>query len=183
MRFRAFIAVDIEASKELRAFSDAIGRTGASLKLVNMDIIHITLKFLGDTDEELVPTLTEIMEEGVREMEPFEIRLNGAGAFPNLDRMSVVWAGIEGAEPSERLAEHIDAECSALGYRKEKRKFSPHVTVARVKGGRNKELLREAILQHELADFGAQKIERVVLKKSQLTPHGPIYTDIAEARL
>lgn len=183
MAFRAFIAVEMGRHSELESFSRAVESTGAHLKMVNLKNLHVTLKFLGDVDEALVPEIRGAMESAVDGQSPFQLRLRGAGAFPNLGRISVVWAGLEDAGPLVDIAGKLDAGLSGLGFRKERRPFSPHVTVARVKSGKNRDAVADVIRGHEGAEFGTVDVDRIILKKSVLTPRGPIYSDVEVAEL
>jgi len=178
MTFRAFIAVEVPVFSKLDEFSRAVKGTGADLKMVNLDNVHITLKFLGDTDEALVPEIEQVIRNAVSGIEPFTMKLKGTGAFPNLNRISVVWAGLENAEALGEIAGKIDTGLVPLGFQPERRKFSPHVTVARVKTGRNKDRLADIIGQFQNSEFGEISVDRIILKKSVLTPQGPIYSDI-----
>ena len=176
--FRAFIAIEIEPSPELRGFSSAIHNTEGQLKMVDLDNLHITLKFLGDTREDIIPEIKNIIANSVEGREPFVVKLAGAGAFPNLGKISVIWAGMEGTDELASIAGYIDEKMAALGFRREKRKFSPHITLARVRGGRNKEKLVDVIEQYKNAEFGTLAVDKIILKKSVLTPSGPIYSDV-----
>ncbi len=181
--FRGFIAVEVASSRKLEEFSRAVKATDAPLKMVNLDNIHATQKFLGDTHEDLIPEIEKIMKDAVSGISPFTINIKGTGAFPNLNRLSVVWAGMEGAEPLGTIAEKLNTGLEPLGFRPERRKFSPHITVARVKGGRNKEKLVDIILKYQDTEFGEIQVDRIILKKSVLTPQGPIYSDVVEVKL
>lgn len=183
MTFRAFIAIEVPVSQELQDFSRAVKGTGAFLKMVNLAKVHITLKFLGDTDESLVPEIEDIMKEAVSGIQPFTMKLKGAGAFPNLNRISVIWAGMENADALGEIARKIDGGLVTLGFQAEKRKFSPHVTVTRVKGSKNKDKLVDVINQFQHKEFGEVPVDKIILKKSVLTPQGPIYSDIVEIPL
>jgi 2'-5' RNA ligase len=181
--FRGFIAVEVASSERLEDFSRAVKATDAPLKMVNLDIIHVTLKFLGDTDEALIPEIENVMKDSVAGIEPFTVKIKGTGAFPNMNRISVVWAGMENAEALGRIAEKLSKNLEPLDFKPEKKRFSPHVTIARVKGGRNKDKLVEAIRSYEDVSFSETTVERVILKKSVLTPSGPIYSDVVSVNL
>ncbi|MCK4444757.1 MAG: RNA 2',3'-cyclic phosphodiesterase, partial [Thermoplasmata archaeon] len=148
-----------------------------------LDIVHLTLKFLGDTSDDLVPEITRVMESSIEGMEPFEILFKGTGAFPNLNRMKVVWIGVKNIGSMRSIADHLNAELIRYGFKREKRKFSPHLTVGRVKGGRNKHKLAEVIANWEDEDFGSMEVNRIHLKKSVLSPQGPTYSTVHEAKL
>jgi 2'-5' RNA ligase len=181
MSFRGFISVDIDNNDRMESLQASLRKTGANLKLVNLTNIHLTLKFLGNTDEALVPRIKNIMEEGVAGMAPFELELKGVGAFPNMNRMQVLWVGTRNAEGLGNLASYLEDELHQLGFKKEKRRFSPHLTLARVRSGRNLDAVRGVLGEYTAELFGAQKIDRIRLKKSDLRPSGPIYTVVEEA--
>ncbi len=182
MTFRGFIAVEIQSTPRLEEFSRAVKGTDAPLKMVDLRKIHVTLKFLGDTDEGLIKEIETAMKEAVSGIGPFTVKLKGSGAFPNLKRISVIWAGMEGAEPMVDIAGRLNSRLEHL-FKPERKRFSPHVTVARVKGGRNKERLVQVLEDFKDAEFGEQQVGGIVLKKSVLTPQGPIYSDIVRVQL
>ena len=157
--------------------------SGAPLKLVKLEQVHLTLKFLGDTEEALVPKLVDAMHRSVAGVAPFTVRIVGTGAFPNLRRMRVLWVGMEGGQPLVDIARRLEAETEPLGYPREGRDFSPHVTLARVKGGGNLDRARQVLEAHAKDAYGEFAIDRVRLKKSVLTPQGPIYSTVEEVPL
>ncbi len=181
--FRAFIAVEVPPSAELQKFSEAVKGLGASVKMVDLANVHITLKFLGDIPEDKVPSIESAMKAAASGIGPFTMQMKGSGAFPNLGRISVVWAGMEGAQPLVEIAKRLESSLQPLGFEPEKRKFSPHVTVARVRDGRNVRELAEVIKDWELGVFGEVRVDKLILKKSVLTPKGPVYSDVATVTL
>ena len=179
MAFRAFIAVEVPFSSELEKFSSSVKGSGASVKLVDLANVHITLKFLGDIPEEKVPAIEEAMKNAVSGIKPFTMRMKGAGAFPNLSRISVIWAGLEGADRLTVIAEQLEKNLKHMDFEPEKRKFSPHVTVARTRHSLNLKELAEVIKDWELGDFGEILVDKIILKKSVLRPEGPVYSDVS----
>lgn len=182
-KFRGFIAIDIDVAPKVLEFEKEIEQTGADVKLVEPENIHMTLKFLGDLDEELVDQIENIMKDAVKEIDPFTIKLNGTGVFPNKNYIKVVWIGIEDGQIIETIAKRIDEQLSTLGFKKEKRGFSPHLTLGRVKTAKNKERLVKTIEKYEDVEFGEFEINSIKLKKSDLTPKGPIYTTRVDVKL
>jgi len=181
--FRAFVSVDLPRFEALVALSEELRRTGASLKLVDLDQVHLTLKFLGDTEEALVPKIVGAMRESVAGVHPFTVRIAGTGAFPNLRRMNVMWVGMTGAEPLADVAKRLEVAVEPLGYPREGRAFSPHVTIARVKGTRGLDEARRVLEAHVRDTFGDGAVDRVRLKKSVLAPEGPAYSTVEEVPL
>lgn len=180
MSFRAFISADLDPNPLLENFSKALQNTGAQLKAVRMDQIHMTLKFLGNTDEGLVERIEGIMKRAVTDTSPFEIGLKGTGAFPNMNYIKVVWVGLVNSDPLADISRFLNNEMVSLGFKREGRGFSPHVTIGRLKGSKGKEMIQKILSKTKTADFGSQRVDRIKLKKSVLETKGPTYTTIAE---
>jgi 2'-5' RNA ligase len=183
MPFRAFVSVDFGRFRGIDAFSEALRATQGQLTLVDLDLLHTTLKFLGDTDEGLAPEIVASMETTVAGLAPFVVTLRGSGSFPGGKRMRVVWVGLEGAEPLAVIAAALDRALESLGFRPEGRMWQPHVTVARVKGPRNVDRVHAVIDAHASEEFGTERVDRIRLKRSVLTPRGPEYATVAEVSL
>jgi len=181
--FRGFIAIDIKATPQIITFEKEIAKTGADVKLVEPGNIHITVKFLGDTDENHIDAIEQSMKESVLAIKPFAITLKGTGVFPNQNYMKVLWIGITDEGNIETIAHVIDEKLEPLGFKKENRGFSPHLTVGRVKTARNKDQLIKVIENYKTVEFTIQKVQSITLKKSELTPKGPIYTTLREVPL
>jgi 2'-5' RNA ligase len=182
---RCFVAVEVDDPGVLdalgRAQSGLVG-SGGDLKPVERENIHLTLKFLGDVDEGLMGEVERVVS-GLR-FEPFRMALAETGAFPNLRRPRVIWAGVsEGVDELSRIFRELEAGFVGLGFKREGRRFSPHITIARVRSGRNREELVEEVLQHRETDYGGFEVKSVKLKRSVLTPRGPVYTTLAESGL
>jgi len=182
-KFRGFIAIEIDSFQKIIELENEIKNSGAIVKLVEPQNIHITLKFLGDTDENLIDKIEEILKASVENIKPFKISLKGAGFFPNQNYIKVMWIGIENTEQLGQIANKIDEQISKLGYEREKRNFSAHLTVARVKSAKNKEKLIQIIQKYKEIKFGKIIVNSIKLKQSELTPKGPIYTTLKDIKL
>jgi len=152
---------------------------GGYLQPVERENIHVTLKFLGNVSvarlEEVRSALAQVT------FPPFSLEIKGTGAFPNLKRMNVVWVGIgEGWSQVELIYEQTEKALHQLGFSRETRAFSPHITVARVKSGQKRDEIA-AFLGH-LSDesFGTFVVGNVRLKQSILSPSGPTYSTLFE---
>ncbi len=183
LSFRGFISIDIGAFPKIKDFANEIKEIGANIKMVELEKIHITLKFLGDTNEEYIDKIEGIIKSSVKDIKPFKIKLKGVGVFPNENYIKVVWIGIQNAENVEIITKNIDEKVSELGFKKENRKFSAHLTVARVKSAQNKERLLQIINKYQDTEFIEFKVESIRLKKSELTQKGPIYTTLKDVKL
>jgi 2'-5' RNA ligase len=181
--FRGFIAIDINATPQISIFEKEIVKTGADVKLVEPENIHITVKFLGDTDENYIDTIEQSIKESVLLIKPFSITLKGTGVFPNQNYIKVIWIGIIDDGNIETIARAIDEKLTPLGFKKENRGFSPHLTVGRLKTARNKNQLLKVIENYSAMEFTIQHVQSITLKKSELTPTGPIYTTLKEVPL
>ena len=179
---RAFIAFDIDSDLVLKKLSEvqkALINTGADLKLVEPKNIHVTMRFLGD----ISPTNVDAIYEEMKKItfKPFDIELKGLGAFPTLKYARVVWVGIQkGAQELKSVFDQLEPRLQRLGFRPDPKGFSPHLTIARVKSGRNKAELARHIEEMANYECGIIKAEYLRLKKSVLTPKGPIYSTLKE---
>ena len=182
-QFRGFMAVDIDVFPKLLEFEKEIKETGANVKLVEPENVHITLKFLGDTNESRIDEIDKIMKDAVKGIDPFNIQLKGAGVFPNQNYIKVIWIGIKQGEPIGLIARKIDEPLSKMGFKKEKRGFSPHLTIARVKSAKGKDEILHVIEKYRDVQFVDIRVDSIKLKKSDLTPKGPIYTTLIDVKL
>ncbi len=182
---RSFIAVDLpsEITEKLWKIAAQLNKPG--INPVKKENMHITLKFLGNTDHETLDRMAERMETRVS-ITPFTLEITGIGAFPGDRNPRVIWAGTgEGADNMKQLAGFVENIAGRFGFRKEKRPFVPHSTIARVKriSGESRNIVREVIKKYSNAHFGTFQVDTVRIKKSTLTPAGPIYDDLYTIRL
>ena len=179
---RSFLAFDIESDTVLSRLATAqslLVQTGADVKLVEPQNIHITVRFLGN----ITPAMAEKIFNEMKKVQfaTFNVQINGLGAFPNLRYSRVVWAGItEGADQLKSVFSQLEPRLRGLGLTPDFKGFSPHLTIARVRSGRNKAQLAEFITENANYEFGAINAQCLRLKKSELTPKGPIYSTLKE---
>ncbi|MFX1565046.1 MAG: RNA 2',3'-cyclic phosphodiesterase [Promethearchaeota archaeon] len=177
---RCFIAIEVEDPDVLRQINriqQELQSSGAKLKLVEPQNLHFTLHFLGNIDESRIDGLSEILQN--IEGNVFEVELLGLGCF-RPQRPRVIWIGCTGG--SEQIIQHqktIGRELRANRFPSEKRKYSPHLTVVRVRSSLKRDQLMEIVRQNENKDFGKFRVKSIKLKKSTLTPKGPIYEDLS----
>ena len=171
---RLFIAIDIpeEIKEKISNFQKQIKMKG--IKLVEKENLHITVKFLGEVDENL---LNDILNLDLS-IEPVKIKLNQLNVFPNMNYIRVIWIGAYG-ENLIKIFEDVDKKLSNLGFKKE-REYVPHLTIGRVKFIENKKQLKDKIEKFKDVDFGEFEAKKLKLYKSTLTPNGPIYEVIKE---
>jgi 2'-5' RNA ligase len=183
MSFRAFISIDLPRLMEIEDFIIELKTADPTFKVVDPTLIHITLKFLGDTDESKVKAIGKALSKAAEGIAPFEVQLIGAGAFPSQNRIRVVWVGMNATLPLVTMATRLDEDLADLGIERERRPFAPHLTVARARGERPSPAVRQVIENHLHSEFGVFRVDCIRLKKSILTRCGPEYTTVEEALL
>jgi 2'-5' RNA ligase len=181
-KVRSFVAVDITDNVLLQKIVDSqaeLLRTGADIKLVEPENIHATVRFLGEVSSSI---LDQVKNELAQIAFPsFPVALRGLGAFPNAHRPNVVWVGMtNGDKELQNIFSQLEPRLKGLGLPGERRGFSPHITIGRVKSGRNREALYSAITEMADEEFGSMIVKSVRLKKSILTPKGPVYSTVHE---
>ena len=179
---RSFISFDIDDEKvldEIVRVQRMLAETGANLKLVEPENIHITMRFLGNISEPMIDLIHREMER--IKFTPFEVEVRGVGAFPNLRHIRVVWAGVQkGSVELNRIFNELEPHLRRLGFRPDQKGFTPHITIARVRTGRNRAELARCIGRLANHEFGIITVRCLRLKKSTLTPKGPMYETMRE---
>lgn len=175
---RLFVAVNLPAEirERLAAEQDRLRRAQADVSWVRAENIHVTLKFLGETEEKRLDRIRPALLEVARGSAPFRIQVSGLGSFGGRVPR-VVWVGVqEGAEPLSRLAKDVEAAMARLGFPREKRGFSAHITLGRVRSAKNAEALLTALTQAETGPLGSVEVNQFELMQSELRPTGSVYT-------
>jgi 2'-5' RNA ligase len=179
---RSFLSFDIEDQTILKRLTKAqamLANTGANLRLVNPQNIHLTVRFLGDIN----PSMVDVIHEEMKQISftPFTVELEGLGTFPKPNYPRVIWVGIrKGVKEVKKVFEQLEPRLRGLGFKPDTKGFTPHLTIARVRTGRNKVRLTERVRELEDYKVGIVKAKCLRLKKSDLTPRGPIYTNLRE---
>lgn len=179
---RTFIAADVTTTPALRRLHDRLQQLGDRFRPLSLDNLHITLKFLGETTESQAVAAETLMKQVVESRPSFHVRLTGLGAFPNERRPAVVWVGLDQAAPLCQIAADLERELSELGFPPERRPFTPHLTLLRVKA-RPPEALFSLLAEESQSDFGTVEISKVHFFQSELTRSGSKYTELATATL
>jgi 2'-5' RNA ligase len=187
---RCFIAIELPEEvkaglKHLQAQLKSGDQPG--VKWVDPYSIHLTLKFLGSVDVDRLDPITAAMGEAAQGVPPFPLKVEGLGVFPNLRRVQVVWVGVSGeVDKLARLQQRLESNLARLGFAPEGRRFTPHLTLAR---------LRDRASLDERQEFGqlvagtkfepaySFQVDAVSLMRSQLTREGAIYSRISAVEL
>ncbi len=181
--FRAFISIDLAGKLELNEVTRALRGLFIQQNIVAPELIHLSLKFLGDLSVSKVNEILGKMRSAVEGVAPFDMTFKGLGAFPKPDNPRVIWIGVIAPETLDIIAKRIEEGCTDLGFKKEDRPFSPHITLSRVKVVRDRQGLPEVFKNFQDTEFGKVHVEAIRLKKSILGPKGPIYTTMGEVTL
>jgi 2'-5' RNA ligase len=168
---RAFVAVEVgeEVSKRIEELQRELPPV---VKRVDVRNLHMTLAFLGNAGEKKIAMVKDSLAS--ISAKPFEVKCRGVGVFPSEQMIRVVWVGAESSE-LRLLHSQVGYSLEKAGFKKED--YSPHLTIGRPSGKMD---LSEFLRKHADEDFGSFTVDRVKLKKSTLTPKGPIYEDIFE---
>jgi 2'-5' RNA ligase len=184
---RTFVAVEINSAVRQRTeeLIEQLRSAGADVKWVAVHNLHLTLKFLGDVVSREIPRVCEAVGRGASEVEPFELEVRGAGAFPNARRPRTLWLGVGGgSQEMVALHEKVEGPLKKLGFRPEHRRHQPHLTIGRIRrGGPGVTELGQLLEQHADYVAGRVKVSQVVVLSSQLDRGGPTYEALSRAKL
>jgi 2'-5' RNA ligase len=183
--FRLFISINLTPDL-LAALTDLQSQLERQLapqplRWARPEGIHLTLKFLGDTDTGRIEDIVRALGQAVASHQAFELSIGGLGCFPNQRKPRVLWVGVQDSDQRlRRLAASVDDAMAGLGWKRENRPFTGHLTLARVKkyaSNRDKQALGELLSTVEVTDvLGVLPVQNVHLMRSQLRPDGAIYT-------
>jgi 2'-5' RNA ligase len=171
---RTFVAIEVNNKDVLNSIHKIQTELNIKAKPVEPHNMHFTVQFLGEVSEEMIGKISDALNS--IEFSAFSISFASIGVFPKPNFPRVIWIGTnDGVNELEKLAEMIRSKLSDIGFSSDK-KFKPHVTIFRVK---NKiEDLSNKLEKFSSCSFGKQLVSEIKLKKSELTPNGPIYTDL-----
>ncbi len=183
---RTFLAIDLsdEAKDYLKTLQHTIKRcVKADIRWVSTNLMHITLCFLGSIPEEQLKQVSEVSDIITHDTEQFSLQIKGVGSFPNFTKPRVIWAGISGdIERLHGIKSDLDRLLhDSIGFQPDDRRFSPHLTLGRVKSGRNISRLSKCLVELTKEDLNGPslKARELVVYKSVLSPKGPTYTRIS----
>lgn len=178
---RLFVAIQLsdETRTALDRAQTELRKRCTDVRFLPLEQLHVTMKFLGEVPEADVPVVTEVAERAAQATRPFEMSLDGCGCFPARGPVRIVWAGlVEKTGVLCDLAESLEAALEPLGFARERRTFSPHITIGRVRADRSGDRLRRSVDTCRMQTV-SQSVSSAVLMSSTLSPEGASYTPIA----
>ena len=182
---RIFIAIDINKNRALTRLVESykLALKDEKIRWVEPANIHLTLAFLGESDEDQVSKAGEIMREAANNFESFEITFNGTGVFRDIRQPRVIWLGIEAPQSLYDLREVICEALKEEGLYRDKKPFRPHLTLGRMKYIANKNVLADILKSSGSHDLPSQTVNELILYESILKPDGPVYSLLRIVRL
>lgn len=178
---RSFLAIEIDNDliPKIANVQNSFKKTNTNIKYVSTENMHLTLKFFGNIEEEMVEDISLIIQKVISNYSSFDLAIENCGSFPNENNIKVLWLGIANSENNKiaNLQKDLDKEFKKLGFKKEKN-FISHLTIGRVKNSKNKAEIKNKIAKFKDIKIGKMTVNKISLKKSTLTSNGPIYEDI-----
>jgi 2'-5' RNA ligase len=183
---RTFIAIDLPETvkKDLETLQRSLMTSTKGIRWVDPKGVHLTLKFLGDVELDRISQIESVIADVSTQHKPFKLIPQGCGVFPSWKAIRVVWVGLEGdLEPLKTLYTTLEENLERIGFPKEERQFTPHLTIGRTKGISRDEKLAQTLAKFITFRSSPFTVEEIVLFKSTLTPSGAIYQRLYAAKL
>ena len=179
---RTFIAIDLNnrIKENLISLIDILRNKGGNIKWIEHQGMHITLKFLGEIEENKISEIEEILKTTTRDLRPFSLKVKGTGHFPNGRNPRILWAGIEADKILSSFHHQLEGELEGIGFPREKRSFHPHLTLGRV---RSTSFVRDTIAEFYIYRekfFGEMMVKKITFFRSILKPSGAEYSVLYE---
>ena len=182
-KIRSFVAIPLNADiiSCIEEMQEELRSLPADVKWVRPQSIHLTLKFLGNIEESEIGNIAQKIQHVTNGYKSWSMLVKNLGTFPSPRNPRVVWVGMEDKSGQIiTLQNQIEQELVKLGFEKERRKFSPHLTLGRVRSPKGKKYLLQHLTEKKEKVFGEILVDRVVLFRSDLKPTGAIYTALKE---
>jgi RNA 2',3'-cyclic 3'-phosphodiesterase len=182
---RLFIAIKVDAGEPLLKMISSFksGLYNDIIKWTDPGNIHITLAFLGDTEEKMIKPICSILKDNCERSGKFELVIKGAGLFRNPDDPRIIWTCINTSEKLLHINDLIKKGLNGLGIKTEERPFKPHLTIGRIKHINDKEILKALVEKFQNAEIQIVPVTEIVIYQSILLPSGPVYKPLAFIKL
>jgi len=179
---RVFVAIsgeklDFDPNEKLKKLKTNLSKKELEFKFVPQENLHITLNFIGEISEDILPSIKDELSKLVDAHEGFDLKLSDLDAFPDIQKGRVMWIGVQNSIKLRSLQEDCEQRLRDLGLELEIREYRPHMTVARIRSPRN---LKDVLSPYQGHKFGVMTVKSVVLYESKLGGAFPIYSKIEE---
>ena len=182
---RIFIALKVEAGETLKSMISSLrkGLSTERIKWTEIENIHITLVFLGDTENNMIKAIISMLNEKCSGSGRFELIIKGSGVFRDLNDPRIIWTGIEPSGKLSDLNNLIVNGLKGLNIKMENRPYNPHLTLGRIKHLNGKEVLKSLLEQFQNSEIQIVPVDEVILYESILLPSGPVYKPLERVNL
>ncbi len=182
---RIFIAVKVDPGENLKRMISFFKRslTGENIKWVEPGNFHITLAFPGNTEEDKIKIVSNLVEENCTGFGEFEFSLTGTGVFKNVREPRVIWAGVQPSDDLKKLDELVTTGVRSSGIAVEDRLFRPHLTLGRLKALKSDTELKTLLVKYHDVEIQKVPVHNVIIYESILKPEGPIYNPVRIIKL
>ena len=178
---RSFVAIELspDTKAQIKELQDELKASTADVRWVRTEGMHLTLKFLGEIQEEKIPEIADVLKQCSGETGRFNLTIHSLGAFPNETNPKVIWIGVEDDSGRLRTAQQsIEKGLAAMGFKEEKRSFTPHLTLGRLKSPKGRRAVGQRLEASRDCDCGISVVKEICLFKSDLKPSGAVYTKL-----
>ena len=180
-QIRSFIAIELSSliKSKIEEIQNKLKSSTSSVRWVRPEGIHLTLKFLGNIEEEKISEISDVVTQCTSDITSFPLTVRTLGSFPNEKNPKVIWvAASDDSGNLSKLQQTLENRLSRVGFKVEKRTFSPHLTLGRLKSPKGKRELINNLADYKQLECGTFKAQEVCLFKSELKPSGAIYTKL-----
>lgn len=182
---RIFIAIKVEAGEPLLNIISSLksGLIKDTIKWTSIDNIHITLVFLGDTEDDMIENVRLMLKEKCKGSGKFDLYLKGCGIFRSINDPRIIWTGVETSDSLVTLNESVQTGLRELGIRLEGRPYNPHLTIGRIKHLNDITLLKSLVDRYRNFEIQIVNVNEIILYESILLQSGPIYKPLEKISL
>lgn len=183
---RLFIALELSERQrhEIVNLQNELKQWVNNVRWVKIEGLHLTLKFIGETEENNIESIKKAIDRVSLSHEPFEVDFSGLGVFPSLSKAKVLWLAVnKGKDMLINLAENLDSELTEEGFKPEKRGYQPHLTLGRIRQPIEESIINNLMKSNEVTRIAPTEICDVTLFESNLTRQGPLYKVVYKKRL
>lgn len=183
---RTFVAIDLDdkIKKNISQFITKLDFYKPNVRWIKEQGMHLTLKFIGEIPEKKASDIRSVLMNLSQKQEPFPLKLVGTGMFPPRSRNPrILWVGVEENQGLMSVQKEVESLLEKLSIPRERRKFSPHLTLGRVKSSHNIKPVLDELSRNKDTEFGRMDVERITFFRSTLKPTGAEYSTLANIEL